>query len=241
MKLDILAIAAHPDDAELGAGGTVIKSIEEGKAVGILDLTRGELGTRGTAQTRKEEAEASRRILGVAVRENVELPDGFLENCRDFQMRILPFIRKYRPEIVLANAVTDRHPDHAKGSKLISDSCFLSGLRALETRDENGNAQEAWRPKAVYHFVQDHYIKPDFVVDVSAQWDKKIEAIRAFKTQFFSGKRDADQPQTPISTPEFMHFLNARGREYGRMMGVAFAEGFTAERTVGVDSLFDLL
>ncbi len=239
MKLDILVIAAHPDDAELGAGGTLVKAIESGKRVGILDLTRGEMGTRGTAETRKQESEASSKILGVSVRDNVDLPDGFLENSEEFQMRILPFLRKYQPEIVLANAVSDRHPDHGKAAKLASDACFLSGLRALKTTDEEGNEQEAWRPKAVYHFVQDHYLKPDFVIDVTAQWEKKIEAIRAFKTQFYDP--NSLEPNTPISTPDFMHFLNARGREYGRMIGVSFAEGYTAERPVGVESLFDLI
>lgn len=239
MKLDILVIAAHPDDAELGAGGSIVKAIQSGKKVGILDLTRGEMGTRGTVETRKQESEISTKILGVVVRENVGLPDGFLENSNEFQMRILPFIRKYRPEIVLANAISDRHPDHGKGSKLASDACFLSGLRALKTTDEDGNEQEAWRPKAVYHFVQDHYLKPDFVVDVSAQWEKKIEAIRSFKTQFYDP--NSAEPKTPISTPDFMHFLDARGREYGRMIGVSFAEGFTTERPVGVDSFFDLI
>lgn len=239
MKLDILVIAAHPDDAELGTGGSIIKAVQSGKKVGILDLTRGEMGTRGTADTRKQESEASSKILGVSVRDNVGLPDGFLENTKEFQMRILPFLRKYRPEIVLANAVSDRHPDHGKGAKLASDACFLSGLRALKTTDEAGNDQKAWRPKAVYHFVQDHYLNPDFVVDVTAQWEKKIEAIRAFKTQFYDP--NSAEPNTPISTPDFMHFLDARGREYGRMIGVSFAEGFTAERPVGVDSLFDLI
>lgn len=239
MKLDILVIAAHPDDAELGAGGTIIKAVESGKKVGILDLTRGEMGTRGTVETRKQESEASSKILGVLVRENVGLPDGFLANSKEFQMRILPFLRKYRPEIVLTNAVSDRHPDHGKGSILASDACFLSGLRALKTTDEAGNEQEAWRPKVVYHFVQDHYLKPDFVVDVTGQWEKKIEAIHAFKTQFYDP--NSSEPKTPISTPDFMHFLNARGREYGRMIGVSFAEGFTAKRPVGVDSLFDLI
>lgn len=239
MKLDILVIAAHPDDAELGAGGTIIKAVQSGKRVGVLDLTRGEMGTRGTAETRKQESEVSSKILGISVRENVGLPDGFLDNSREFQMRILPFLRKYQPEIVLANAVSDRHPDHGKGSKLASDACFLSGLRALKTTDESGKEQEAWRPKAVYHFVQDHYLKPDFVVDVSDQWEKKIEAIRSFKTQFYDP--DSAEPKTPISTPDFMHFLDARGREYGRMIGASFAEGFTTERPVGVDSLFDLI
>ncbi len=240
MKLDILVIAAHPDDAELGAGGTIINAMNAGKSVGILDLTRGELGTRGTPQMRAEEAEAAAKIMGVEVRDNVGLPDGFLENIRDYQMRILPFIREYQPDIVLANAENDRHPDHGKSSKLISDSCFLSGLSAIETKDENGRSQNAWRPKTVYHFVQDRYAKPDFVVDVSDSWAKKMEAIKAFKSQFHVDA-NSDGPQTPISTPDFIYFLEARAREYGRSIGVSFGEGFTTERPVGVKGVFDLI
>lgn len=240
MKLDILVIAAHPDDAELGAGGTIVNAIKQGKKVGILDLTRGELGTRGTPEMRTEEAEAARKVLGVLVRDNVGLPDGFLENIRDYQMRILPFIRKFQPEMVLGNAVSDRHPDHGKAAKLISDSCFLSGLRAIESRDENGKQQEVWRPKTVYHFVQDRYAHPDFVVDVSDSWETKMEAIRAYKSQFH-GADNSDEPQTPISTPDFIYFLEARAREYGRSINVAFGEGFTTERPVGVKGVFDII
>lgn len=240
MKLDILVIAAHPDDAELGAGGTIANATRQGKKVGILDLTRGELGTRGTPALRADEAEASRKILGVTIRENVGLPDGFLENIKDYQLRILPFIRKYKPEIVLANAISDRHPDHAKGAKLTADACFLSGLRAIESHDENGKKQEPWRPKTVYHFVQDRYVQPDFVVDVSDSWDVKMDSIKAFTSQFHSDV-NSDEPQTPISTPDFIHFLEARGREYGRSIGVVFGEGFTTERPVGVKGVFDII
>ena len=239
MKLDILVIAAHPDDAELGAGGTIINEVKRGKKVGILDLTLGEMGTRGTPETRAEEAKAASQILGVSMRDNVGLPDGFLENIRDYQMRIIPFIRKYKPEIVLANAMHDRHPDHGKGGKLIADSCFLSGLRALETKDENDEIQHAWRPKSVYHFVQDRYIEPNFVVDVSEAWEKKMEAVKAYKTQFDS-PADSSEPQTPISTPDFIYFLEARAHEYGRSIGVKFGEGFTTESGVGVKSVFDV-
>jgi len=240
MKLDILAIAAHPDDVELGAGGTIAKAIRDGKKVGILDLTRGELGTRGTPEMRKNEALDSMKILGVSVRENVGLPDGFLDNSREFQMAILPYIRKYQPEIVLANAVADRHPDHGKGSKLTSDACFLSGLRAIETTTESGEKQEAWRPKWVYHFIQDRYTKPDFVVDVSDVWDLKMKAVKAFRSQFHVDE-NSEGPQTPISTPDFIFFLEARAREYGRSIGVSFGEGFTAERPVGVNNVFDII
>ncbi|MGB6035053.1 MAG: bacillithiol biosynthesis deacetylase BshB1 [Cryomorphaceae bacterium] len=240
MKLDILAIAAHPDDVELSASGTIIKSIQQGKRVGILDLTKGELGTRGTAELRAKEADAAARIMGLAIRENVGLPDGFLNNVKEQQMAIIPFIRKYRPDIVLANALADRHPDHAMGAALAAKSCFLSGLKAIPTMDENGTAQEAWRPRAVYHYIQDRYMHPDFVVDISAEWEKKVEAIRAFSSQFYVGKED-NEPVTPISTPDFMKFLEARAREYGRTIGVQFGEGFVADRTIGVMDLNDLL
>jgi len=240
MKLDILAIAAHPDDVELGAGGTIVKAIRDGKKVGILDLTRGELGTRGTPQMRENEALDSMKILGASLRENVGLPDGFLNNSREFQMAILPFIRKYRPEIVLTNAIADRHPDHGKGSKLVSDACFLSGLRAIETNAESGEKQVAWRPKWVYHFVQDRYTRPDFVVDITDVWDIKMKAVKAFRSQFHVDE-DSQEPQTPISTPEFIFFLEARAREYGRSIGVTYGEGYTTERPVGVKSVTDII
>lgn len=238
MKLDILVIAAHPDDAELGAGGTIINEVRKGRRVGILDLTKGELGTRGTAKTRKKEAEAATEILGLAMRENVGLPDGFIENSRAFQMKIIPFIRKYQPEIVLANAIHDRHPDHGKAAKLIADSCFLSGLRKIKTIDEKNQEQEAWRPKSVYHFIQDRYIHPDFVIDVTDVWQQKIEAVKAYTTQFNSDP-NSKEPQTPISTPDFMIFLDARAREYGRLIGVTYGEGFTSETPMGAKSVFD--
>jgi bacillithiol biosynthesis deacetylase BshB1 len=240
MKLDILAIAAHPDDIELSASGTIIKSIKQGKKVGILDLTKGELGTRGTAELRAKEAEAASEVMGIAVRENVGLPDGFLNNVKEQQLAIIPFIRKYRPDIVLANALADRHPDHGMGAALAAKSCFLSGLKAIQTLDENGNSQEAWRPKTVYHYIQDRYMSPDFVVDISAEWAKKVESIRAFSSQFYVGKDD-NEPVTPISTPDFMKFLESRARDYGRSIGVQFGEGFVADRTIGVSDLANLL
>lgn len=240
MKLDILAIAAHPDDVELSASGTIIKSIRQGKKVGILDLTKGELGTRGTPELRAEEAKKASEIMGISVRENVGLPDGFLNNVKEQQMAIIPFIRKFRPDIVLANSLADRHPDHGMGAALTAKSCFLSGLRAISTKDENGQEQEAWRPRAIYHFIQDRYIHPDFVVDISDEWEKKVQAIRAFSSQFYVGKDD-DEPATPISTPDFMKFLESRARDYGRTIGVSFGEGFVADRTIGVSDLSDLV
>ncbi len=239
-ELDILVIAAHPDDAELGAGGTMAKSIAQGKTVGILDLTRGELGTRGTPELRADEATAAAKILGVAFRVNASLPDGFLDNTKEQQMAIIPFIRKYRPRIVLTNTVHDRHPDHAKAAKLVSDACYLSGLRAIPTFTSEGKGQNSWRPKAIYHFVQDFYIKPDFVVDITDTFEKKMEAIRAFSSQFYNGTEQKPDEITPISTPQFVHFVEARAREYGRTIGVEFGEGFTVERVLGVADLFDL-
>jgi bacillithiol biosynthesis deacetylase BshB1 len=239
MKLDILVIAAHPDDAELGAGGSIAKAVNEGLKVGILDLTRGELGTRGTPETRENEASAAADILGVVVRENADLPDGFLANTKEFQLRILPFIRNYQPDIVLANAIRDRHPDHAKASKLISDACFLSGLKAIETEWE-GEKQESWRPNAVYHFVQDYYIKPDFIVDITETWETKMKAVKAFSSQFYQGKDDKG-PVTPISTKGFIQALEARAREYGRLIKSEFGEGFTVERPPGVKSFRNLI
>lgn len=240
MKLDILAIAAHPDDVELSASGTILRSVAQGKKVGVLDLTKGELGTRGTPETRAEEARKASEILKLSMRENVGLPDGFLDNVKDQQMAIIPFIRKYRPDVVLTNSVEDRHPDHGMAAALVSKTCFLSGLRAISTKDASGNSQEAWRPRAVYHFVQDRYLKPDFVMDISEFWPQKLEAIKAFSSQFFVGKED-DKPATPISTPQFMKFLEARAREYGRQINVEFGEGFIADRTVGIRDLDHLL
>ncbi len=240
MKLDILAIAAHPDDVELAAGGTLRKAILAGKKVGILDLTQGEMGTRGTPEIRAEEAAAAAEILGLSMRDCVGLPDGFLENSKEQQMAIIPFIRKYQPTIVLTNALDDRHPDHGKGSKLVSDACFLAGLRALPTYDSDGNDQDAWRPDYVYHFIQDRYIQPDFIVDVTDVWDDKMKSILAYKSQFHADE-NSDEPDTPISTPDFVEFLDARGREFGRNIRTTYGEGFNVERPLGVRSLDDLI
>lgn len=238
MKLDILVLAAHPDDTELGCGGTVAKHVAMGKKVGIIDFTRGELGTRGTVETRFQEASDSAKILGVSARENLSLSDGFFQNSKEDQLKVVRAIRKYQPEIILANAVYDRHPDHGKGAELAYDSCFLAGLVKIVT-EENGKAQQAWRPKFVYHYIQSQFITPDFVVDVSAYWDKKMEAIRAFKTQFFDPS--SKEPETYISSPAFMSMLEARGLELGHSIGVKYGEGFTVRRVPGVNNLFDLL
>jgi len=237
MKLDILAIGAHPDDVELGCGGTIAKEIANGKRVGIIDLTRGELGTRGTAETREEESFNATKILGVSVRENLGFADGFFENDKQHQLEIIKMIRKYKPEIVLCNAIDDRHIDHGKGSKLVSDACFLSGLLKIETEYE-GKQQEFWRPKFVYHYIQWKPIEPEIVVDISGFMDKKMEAVLAYKTQFFDPKSNA--PETPISSKNFTDSIVYRAKNLGRLVGVEHAEGFTVERYATVDSLFDL-
>ncbi|HCN11778.1 MAG TPA: bacillithiol biosynthesis deacetylase BshB1 [Chryseobacterium sp.] len=227
MKVDILAIGAHPDDVELGCGGTVAKLISEGKTVAIVDLTQGELGTRGTNFTRAEEAANSAKILGISSRENLKMKDGFLTNSEEHQMQIVKIIRKYRPEIVLANAIDDRHPDHAKAAKLVSDACFLSGLVKIETVSEGEN-QKPWRPKQIFHYIQWKNIAPDFVIDISNFMEKKIEACLAFKTQFYDP--NSTEPMTPISTKDFLESLTYRAQDLGRLSGVEFAEGFTTEK-----------
>ena len=240
MKLDILVFGAHPDDAELGAGATIAKEVSKGKKVGIVDLTRGELGTRGSAEIRDREAAKAAEILGVAVRENMEFADGFFVNDKQHQLELIKIIRKYRPEIVLCNAVEDRHIDHAKGSKLVSDACFLSGLMKIETKmDGDDQWQEAWRPKLVYHFIQWKNLEPDFVVDVSGFIETKTEAIMAYSSQFYDP--DSEEPETPISSKNFTDSVIYRARDLGRIIGVEYAEGFTVERFIGVDSLGDLI
>lgn len=238
MKLDILAIGAHPDDVELGCGATIAKEIANGKKVGILDLTRGELGTRGSAAIRDKEAADAARILGVSVRENLALADGFFENNKESQLRIIEILRKYQPEMVLCNAVSDRHIDHGKGSKLASDACFLSGLKKIET-SLNGKSQEKWRPKTVYHYIQWHNLTPDIVVDVSNYIDKKCDAVFAYTSQFHDP--DNKDGETPISSKTFQESINYRARDLGRLIGTEYAEGFTVERYPAVKSLFDLI
>ena len=239
MKLDILVLAAHPDDAELGCGGTILHHVSLGHKVGVVDFTQGELGTRGTVQTREQEAAASAKILGLSVRENLKLADGFFKNDEAHQRKVIQAIRKYQPEIVLANAVYDRHSDHGRAAELASDACFLSGLAKIETFDEQGNPQKQWRPKVVYHYIQSLFIEPDFVMDVSAHWPKKIEAIKAFKTQFYDPS--SNEPQTYISSPDFLRMIESRGVEFGHAIGVKYAEGFTVKRYPGVKNLLDLL
>ena len=236
-KIDILAIGAHPDDVELSAGGTLAKHVKAGKKVAIVDLTQGELGSRGNIETRYEEAENAGKILGITARENLKLADGFFTQDHESLIKLITQIRHFQPEIVLANAIHDRHPDHGKASKFISEACFLAGLRKIETTWE-GKVQQAWRPKQVYHYIQDRYIQPDFVIDVSDFVAIKFDAIRAYKTQFFNP--ESNEPQTPISGEDFFAFLEGRMRQYGREIGVEFAEGYTVERVPGVH-LFDNL
>lgn len=238
MKIDILAIGAHPDDIELSCAATLAKEISRGKTVGLLDLTRGEMGTRGSAEIRDKEAAKAAEILEVEFRHNLRLSDGFLTNDRESQLEIIKIIRKYQPDIVFCNAVDDRHPDHGKASKLTSDACFLSGLRKIETTFE-GVKQEAWRPKHVYHYIQWKNLEPDFVVDVTGFIEKKIESVLAYASQFYDP--NSNEPQTPIATETFKDSLTYRARELGRLIGVEYGEGFTVERYVAVDSVYDLI
>ncbi|MEM9832086.1 MAG: bacillithiol biosynthesis deacetylase BshB1 [Bacteroidota bacterium] len=236
-KIDILVISAHPDDAELGCGATIAKHVAQGKTVGIVDLTQGELGTRGTVEIRAKEAEEGRKILGASFRENLGMADGFFANDQAHQLKVIQSIRSYQPEIVLTNAVSDRHPDHGRGAQLVRDSCFHSGLIRIKT-EQNGKVQDAWRPKKVYHFMQSNYIQPDFVVDASDYWNVKMEAMRAFRSQFDGG--DGDDPQTFLTTPIFMDFIEARGKELGHAIGAAYGEGFTVNQQIGINNLWDL-
>ena len=238
MKLDILAFGAHPDDVELGAGATLAKEIANGKKVGIVDLTRGELGTRGSAEIRDQEAVAAAKLLGVEVRENLAFADGFLVNDKTHQLKIVQMVRKYQPDIVLCNAIADRHIDHPKGSNLVSDACFLSGLLKIDTWAD-GASQAKWRPKLVYHYIQWKNIDPDFVVDVSGYIETKIASILAYSSQFYDPK--SHEPETPISSKNFIDSVTYRARDLGRMIGVEHAEGFNVERFVAVDSLDDLI
>tara|TARA_B110000908_G_scaffold117538_1_gene137774 strand:+ start:3060 stop:3776 length:717 start_codon:yes stop_codon:yes gene_type:complete len=238
MKLDILAFGAHPDDVELGCGATIAKEVSLGKKVGIVDLTRGELGTRGSAELRIIEANNAAEIMGVSVRENLGFCDGFFTNDKKHQLEIIKMIRKYQPEIVLCNAIDDRHIDHGKGSKLVSDACFLSGLIKIETELE-GKQQEKWRPKQVYHYIQWKNIEPDFVLDVTGFIDKKTAAVLAYSSQFYDPK--STEPESPITSKSFMESMNYRARDLGRLIGVEYAEGFTSERYVAVENLSKLI
>ncbi len=238
MKLQILAIGVHPDDVELGCAGTLLAAIEEGKKVGILDLTRGELGTRGTPETRKVEASNAADILGIQVRENLGMADGFFQNDEAHQRLLITAIRKYQPDIILANAPEDRHPDHGRSAKLISDAAFLSGLRKIETQVDGVN-QAAWRPAYVFHYIQDRFIQPSFVIDISKYMDKKIESVLAYTTQFYNP--DLNEPQTYISSPQFIESVKARAMMLGKRIGVDYAEGYISEKMIGIKSLDNII
>lgn len=240
MKLDILVLPVHPDDAELGCAGVILKHIALGHKVGIADLTRGELGTRGSAEIRLQEAAKAAEILGLTVRENLELPDGFFENTREYQLKVIAAIRKYQPDIVITNAYHDRHPDHGRANELVEASAFLSGLRKIETFGEDGQPQAAWRPSQVLHFIQDRYIKPDIIVDVTPYWDKKIASVYAYGSQFHNPEWSEDEPQTYISSPDFVDQINGRGREFGKSINATYGEGFTSRKILGVDDLLQL-
>lgn len=237
MKLDILAMAAHPDDVELAGSGTLLKAIAAGKKAGIIDFTRGELGTRGTPEIRESEARASGEILGLSARENLGFRDGFFKNDEEHQLELIRMIRKYQPDVVLANAFDDRHPDHGKGSELAKEACFLSGLKMIET-ELDGQKQAHWRPKIVYHYIQSIPSEPDFIVDVSDVWETKMESIRAFKSQFFDPA--SSEENTYISSPDFINMIEARAIHYGHLIGAKYGEGFNVERTLGVNDVFDL-
>jgi bacillithiol biosynthesis deacetylase BshB1 len=236
MKLDILAIGVHPDDVELGCSGVLLNEARNGKATGILDLTQGELGTRGTIETRYAEAAAAAVILGVKVRENLKFRDGFFRNDEEHQRQLIKVLRLYRPEIVIGNILDDRHPDHGRAGHLIADACFLSGLAKIETTDDDGNPQEKWRPKFVLHYMQDWYHEPDLLVDISDVFEQRMESIKAYTTQF-GVMDDLDGPQTYISTPDFLDSVIARARMLGKRIGVKYAEGFITEKKIGIRSL----
>jgi bacillithiol biosynthesis deacetylase BshB1 len=237
MKLDILAFGVHPDDVELGCAGTIMAAIDQGKKVGIVDLTRGELGTRGTPTTRTQEAAAAAKIMGVDIRENLDMADGFFANDEAHQRKIIALIRKYQPDIILANAPEDRHPDHGRSAKLVSDAAFLSGLRKIETIHD-GVAQNAWRPAYTFHYIQDRFIQPSFVIDITAYMERKMEAVLAYGTQFTNA--DTSEPQTYISSPQFLETVKARALMLGKRIGVGYAEGYITEKIIGFSN-FDAI
>lgn len=237
-KLDILAIVAHPDDAELCAGGTLIKMVRMGKKVGIVDLTKGDLGSRGTPEIRMQEAAAASQILGLTARDNLGYRDGFFRNDEEHQLGVIRMIRRFRPEILIANSLQDRHPDHGRAAQLVKTASFYSGLRMLKT-EWSGQVQQEWRPKKIFYFIQDQYLEPDFVVDITAHFAEKQQAMRAYSTQFFNPEDTSDDPVTHISSKHFWDFMEARAREMGHKIGVTYGEGFQYEGTLKVDDLMD--
>ena len=238
MKIDILAFGAHPDDVELSCGGTIHKSIIQGKTVGIVDLTEGELGTRGDVKTRANESNNAADILGVNFRINLKMPDGFIIGSKQNQLKVIELIRKYKPEVVFCNSVDDRHPDHSKASTLVREACYLSGLIKIITKDSKGLVQDSWRPRAVYSYIQWKSLKPDIVVDISSSIDIKMDAVNCYKSQFYNPI--SSEPITPISTRNFIESVRYRAADLGRLVHVDYAEGFTSNGIIAVDSIFDL-
>jgi bacillithiol biosynthesis deacetylase BshB1 len=235
MKLDVLAIGVHPDDVELGCSGILIKEARRGKKVGIIDLTQGELGTRGTVETRYQEAADAAKIIGASVRENLKMRDGFFKNDEEHQLQLIQVLRKYQPEVVIGNILEDRHPDHGRAGQLIYDACFLSGLRQIKTEDEAGNEQEKWRPKHLLHYLQDRFYEPDLIIDISEVWEQRLDSIKAYTTQFHNPA--SEEPQTYISSPAFLESVTARARLLGKRIGVQFAEGFISKKSIGISNL----
>lgn len=239
MKLDVLAIGSHPDDVELGCSGTLIKEVQKGKKVGIIDLTQGELGTRGTVETRYEESARASMIMGISVRENLKMRDGFFRNDEEHQLQLIRVLRKYQPEIVIGNILEDRHPDHGKGGWLTYDACFLAGLRQIKTKDDAGKDQEKWRPKILLHYIQDRFFEPDIILDVSDVWEQRMDSIKAYSSQFYSA--DSKEPSTYLSNPEFIDALTSRARLLGKRIGVKYAEGFLSKKSIGIKGLDSLV
>ncbi len=238
MKLDVLAIVAHPDDAELGCSGTLMQEKKQGKRIGIADMTAGELGTRGTSETRSQEAEDAGAVMQLDVRVNLGLPDGFFENSRPHQLEVIRVIRRLRPSIIITNAPSDRHPDHGRAASLVRNAAWLSGLRKIETSWEDA-VQDPWRPTQVFHMIQDRYLEPDFLYDITGVMEQKVRAIRAFKTQFDVTGSDAE-PATYISNPAFLESVIERAKMFGKMIGVGYAEGYKTDKIPGITS-FDSL
>jgi len=241
MKLDLLAIGVHPDDVELGCSGVIINEIKRGKKVGVVDLTQGELGTRGNIESRYKESANAAMIMGVQLRENLKMRDGFFKNDEEHQLRVIQTIRKYQPDVVIGNILHDRHPDHGRAGHLISTACFLSGLAKIETKGEDGKAQEKWRPRYLLHFMQDWYHEPDILIDITDVFEQRMKAIEAYSTQFFTSGTGDNEPQTYISTPDFLESVIARARVLGKKIGVKYAEGFTSEKKIGIRNLDALI
>ena len=241
MKLFVLAIGVHPDDVELSASGTLINEVRKGNAAGVVDLTEGELGTRGTVETRYAEAAKAAEVMGLSVRENLRMRDGFFKNDEEHQLKVIQVIRKYQPEVILANILDDRHPDHGRAGSLVVDAAFLAGLSKIETFDENGAPQKRWRPKHVLHYIQDRFYEPDLVVDITDVFEQRMEAIKAYETQFHTNPDSSKGTQTYISTPDFLEALVSRSRLMGKRIGVKFAEGFVTQKNIGIKSLQDLV